>query len=301
MNEQFIDVGNGVTLCYETFGDSNAPPLLLIMGLGMQMVGWPDEFCEQLAARGFYVVRYDNRDVGRSTCFESVPRPTIRQLLTRRFAPGQYRLSDLASDAAGLLRALALAPAHVVGVSLGGMIAQTLAVEHPQAVRSLVSIMSNTGSRWKGQPAPSMLRLLFRRPPKDRQSFVDYFVATFLAIGSPGFPPDREQLRADAERAYERLSDPNGTSRQFAAILASGNRGRQLAAIKAPTLVVHGAADKLIRPSGGKETARRIPGARLVTIEGMGHDLPRAKWPELIELIADHAHAADAARAPSAA
>jgi pimeloyl-ACP methyl ester carboxylesterase len=301
VNERFVDVGNGVTLCYETFGDASAPPLLLVMGLGMQMVGWPDEFCTELAARGFHVVRFDNRDVGRSTCFESVPRPSVWRLLTRRFASGQYRLTDMAADAAGLLRELGLAPAHVVGVSLGGMIAQTLAAEHPQAVRSLVSIMSTTGHRRKGQPAPSMLRMLFRRTPHDRQSFVEYYVATFVAIGSPGFPPDREQLRADAERAYERLSDPNGTSRQLAAIVASGNRGKQLAAVKAPTLVVHGTGDRLVRPSGGRETAKRIPGARLVTIEGMGHDLPRAKWPELIELIASHAHAADAARASAAA
>ena len=167
MSEQFCDVGRGVTLCYETFGDRDDPPILLIMGLATQMIAWHEEFCEQLAERGFYVVRFDNRDIGRSTHFDFSP-PGIGQMMRRRVGPEQYTLSDMATDAAVLLRELGISPAHVVGASMGGMIGQVLAAEHPEAVRSLVSIMSTTGSRWHGQPALSVYRFLLRPPPRDR-------------------------------------------------------------------------------------------------------------------------------------
>jgi pimeloyl-ACP methyl ester carboxylesterase len=287
MDERFCDVGRGVTLCYETFGDPSDPPLLLVMGLGMQMVGWHHEFCGELAGRGFHVVRFDNRDAGRSTHFPGRA-PTLRQLLSRRFAAGQYRLTDMADDAAGLLRELDLAPAHVVGASMGGMIAQTLAANHPDSVRTLTSIMSNTGSRFSGQPALSLYRPLLSPAPSEREAFLDHVERLFTLIGSPG-RADVEDLREVAALSFDRARDPASTVRQLAAILASGNRSRDLRRIKAPTLVVHGSADKLVRPSGGRATAKAIPGARLLTVEGMGHDLPRAFWPRIIDAIAEHA------------
>jgi pimeloyl-ACP methyl ester carboxylesterase len=291
MDERFCDVGRGVTLCYETFGDPADPPLLLVMGLGMQMVGWHPDFCAELAQRGFHVVRFDNRDTGRSTHF---PGPTVKvgQLLTRRFPAGQYHLGDMAGDTAGLLSALELSPAHVVGASMGGMIAQTLAARHPGQVRSLVSIMSTTGSRFRGQPAAALYRPLLTPAPAGREEFLDHIERLFTMIGSPG-RADLEDLREVGAISYDRDRDPSATPRQLAAILSSGNRTRELRGIRAPTLVIHGAADRLVRPSGGHATARAIPGSRLVRIEGMGHDLPRAFWTQIADEIADHAQAAD--------
>ena len=290
MAEQFCDVGRGITLCYEEFGDPTAPPMLLIMGLGTQMIGWPDEFCQQLAARGFHVVRFDNRDSGRSTHIEGAP-PPLGQLVRRRIDPVLYTLSDMADDALGLMRALELEPAHVVGASMGGMIAQTLAFEHPQSVRSLVSIMSTTGSRWTGQPALGLYRYLLRRAPEDRDGFIEHLVKVFAAIGSRGLPQDTERVRDVAARSYDRGHDPSASGRQLGAITASGNRTPKLGRISAPTLVIHGTTDRLVRPSGGRATAKAIPGARLLRIEGMGHDLPQAAWPQLIEAIAAQAQA----------
>ncbi len=296
MAEQFCDVGGAVRLCYETFGSESDPPMLLIMGLGMQMLGWPDEFCEQLAERGFYVVRFDNRDVGRSTRIHGRP-PTPGQLLRRRIRPVLYDLGDMAADAAGLLRELGLAPAHIVGVSMGGMIAQTVAARHPESVRSLVSIMSNTGDRWKGQPAFGIYRYLLRAAPTEREAYIERTARVFAAIGSQGLPQDRERVRNMVARSYDRGHDPAGPGRQLGAIIASGDRTAELRRIAAPTLVIHGSRDRMVSLSGGKATAQAIPGARLMVIEGMGHDLPEAAWPQLIPAIADHAHAADGAAA----
>ena len=293
MDERFCDVGRGVTLCYETFGDPSDPPLLLVMGLGMQMVGWQEDFCEELAGRGFHVVRFDNRDAGRSTHFPGHT-PSVAQLLRRRFPRTQYKLTDMAEDAAGLLRELELAPAHVVGASMGGMIAQTLAARHPESVRSLVSIMSNTGSRFSGQPVLSLYRPLLTPAPSEREAFLAHVEQLFTLIGSPG-RADVEDLRTTAALSYDRGRDPAATARQLAAILASGNRTRELRRIKAPTLVIHGSADRLVRPSGGQATARAIPGARLLRIEGMGHDLPRAFWPQIMDAIAENARLAERA------
>jgi pimeloyl-ACP methyl ester carboxylesterase len=293
MDERFCDVGRGVTLCYETFGDPSDPPLLLVMGLGMQMVGWQEDFCEELAGRGFHVVRFDNRDAGRSTHFPGHT-PSVSQLLRRRFPRTQYKLTDMAEDAAGLLRELQLAPAHVVGASMGGMIAQTLAARHPESVRSLVSIMSNTGSRFSGQPVLSLYRPLLTPAPSEREAFLAHVERLFTLIGSPG-RADVEDLRTTAALSYDRGRDPAATARQLAAILASGNRTRELRRIKAPTLVIHGSADRLVRPSGGQATARAIPGARLLRIEGMGHDLPRAFWPQIMDAIAENARLAERA------
>ncbi|HMA27024.1 MAG: alpha/beta fold hydrolase [Solirubrobacterales bacterium] len=295
MAERFCDVGRGVTLCYEPFGDSGDAPILLVMGLATQMIAWHEDFCEALADRGFYVVRYDNRDSGRSTHFDFPP-PTLRQLMRRRPSPAQYTLSDMAQDAADLMRGLGIAPAHVVGASMGGMIAQLLAVEHPDVVRSLTSLMSTTGSRRHGQPALSVYPYLLSRPPHDRDGYVRRSAEIFGLIGSTGFPRDEQMIRERAARSFDRGYDVRAGGRQLGAIVASGNRERALSRITAPTLVVHGTVDKMIRPSGGRATAKAIPGARLMMIEGMGHDLPRAAWPQLIDAIAEHARAADGLR-----
>jgi pimeloyl-ACP methyl ester carboxylesterase len=288
MDEQFCDLHNGITLCYETFGDRSDPTALLIMGLGTQMVAWHEDFCRQLAAAGFHVVRFDNRDIGRSTHLPGPP-PTVRQLLLRSKRAAHYRLADMADDASRLLAELDLAPAHVIGASMGGMIAQTLAARRPERVRSLVSIMSNTGALSNGQPALRLYPFFLRRPTAGRDAYVAHFERLFAAIGSPGLPREPDEIRELAQISYDRDHDPAGPGRQLAAILASGERTAELRQIVAPTLVVHGTADPLIRPSGGRATARAIKGAKLKTVQGMGHDLPRAVWTELIEAIVENA------------
>ncbi|HWX52522.1 MAG TPA: alpha/beta hydrolase, partial [Solirubrobacteraceae bacterium] len=273
MNEQFCDVGRGITLCYETFGDPSDPTTLLIMGLGTQMVAWQGDFCAQLAERGLHVVRFDNRDAGRST-HVSAPAPTVAQLLRRSRTAASYTLADMAQDAAGLLEPLGLSPAHVIGASMGGMIAQTLAARHPEHVRSLVSIMSSTGSRLTGQPSLRTYTVLLRRAPSGRDAYIAHLERAFAVIGSRGLPRSLEDIREIAACSYDRDHDPDGPPRQLAAILASGNRSAELRGITAPTLVVHGRADPLVAYSGGRATARLIPGAKLMGIDGMGHDLP---------------------------
>jgi pimeloyl-ACP methyl ester carboxylesterase len=300
MPEQFCDVGRDVTLCYETFGDPDDTPILLVMGLATQMIAWHEDFCEELADRGFYVVRFDNRDIGRSTHFDFRP-PNLRQMLTRRVRPEQYSLSDMAEDAAALLRELQIAPAHVVGASMGGMIGQMLAAEHPEVVRSLTSIMSTTGSRWHGQPAAAVYRYLLRPPPRDRDGYIQRSAEVFGLVGSTGFERDEQYVRERAARSFDRGFDVRAGGRQLGAIVASGDRTKVLGRIKVPTLVIHGTVDKMIRPSGGKATAKAIPGARLMMIDGMGHDLPRGVWPQIIDAVSEHARAADGARTRAAA
>jgi pimeloyl-ACP methyl ester carboxylesterase len=294
MAEQLCDVGRAIKLCYETFGREGDPPMLLIMGLGGQMILWPDDFCAQLADRGFYVVRFDNRDIGRSTRIHGKP-PSATQLLRRKIAPVLYDLGDMADDAAGLLSKLGLAPAHVVGVSMGGMIAQTLAARHSDLVRSLVSIMSMTGSRWAGQPALKIYPYLLGAAPTEREAYIEHMSRMFAKIGSTGLPQDRALIRDTMARSYDRGHDPAGPGRQLGAIVASGDRTAECRTITAPTLVIHGSKDPMVSPSGGKATANAIPGARLMTVQGMGHDLPGAAWPQIVPAIADHAHAADGA------
>jgi pimeloyl-ACP methyl ester carboxylesterase len=298
VNEQFCDVGRGITLCYETFGDPSDPTALLIMGLGTQMVAWQADFCAQLAERGLHVVRFDNRDAGRSTHI-SAPAPTVAQLLRRSRTAAAYTLADMAQDAAGLLERLELSPAHVIGASMGGMIAQTLAARHPAHVRSLVSIMSSTGSRLTGQPSLRTYTVLLRRAPSGRDAYIAHLERVFAVIGSRGLTRDLEDIRAIAACSYDRDHDPDGPGRQLAAIIASGNRAAELRRISAPTLVVHGRADPLVAYSGGRATARLIPGAKMMGIDGMGHDLPRAIWPRLIEAIALNARRADGDADPS--
>ena len=294
MPESFCRVGE-IELCYETFGDPADPAMLLIMGLGTQMLGWQAEFCEQLAARGFHVVRYDNRDIGRSTILEDYPAPTLGQLIRRDKRAAAYTLADLAADGVGLLDHLGIERAHLVGASMGAMIAQLIAARRPERVLSLVSIMSNTGSRFSGQPAPSTYRLFLRPLARERKAYIEQAAELFDHIGSRGFEKDDTAFREQLGEMYDRGHNPGSASRQLAAILASGDRTNELRHITAPTLVIHGTDDRLIRPSGGRATARAIPGARLLVIKGMGHDLPRGAWPQLIDAIVENA-----ARVPTA-
>jgi pimeloyl-ACP methyl ester carboxylesterase len=291
MDEQFCDVGGGITLCYETFGDPSDPTALLIMGLGAQMVTWQDDFCLELAAGGLHVVRFDNRDIGRSTHLQGPP-PSLLQLL-RYSVSAPYTLADMAQDTVGLMDQLEIPQAHVIGASMGGMIAQTLAARHPTRVRSLVSMMSSTGGRWVGRPALSSYAIFLRKAPREREAFIEHAERLFAKVGSRGIPQDTEGVRRIAALSFDRELDRTGTGRQLAAIIASGDRTTELARVTAPTLVIHGSIDPLISPSGGRATARAIPGAKLMMIEGMGHDLPRVLWPRLIDAFASHAAAAD--------
>ena len=288
MPEQFCTVNGNVELCYETFGDASDPAVLLVMGLATQMVGWHEDFCEAFAERGYHVIRFDNRDVGRSQTMTG-PVPTLRQLILRNKHVAEYTLEDMAQDGFELLDHLGIERAHVVGVSMGGMIAQTMAARNPERALSLVSWMSNTGARWSGQPSPRLYPVLLKTPPRDRDNYLEHAVWVFTRIGSPGFPPDDDNLRRIAGLSYDRGVNAAGNLRQLAAIVASGDRTPLLRTITAPTLVIHGTKDKLVPPSGGRATARAIPGARLLTIEGMGHDLPRDAWPRILDAIEENA------------
>jgi pimeloyl-ACP methyl ester carboxylesterase len=288
MPESSCRVGD-IDIAYETFGDAADPAMLLVMGLGTQMLAWHEDFCRELAGRGFHVIRFDNRDVGRSSAMRDLPVPTIPQLVRRSKAAAAYTLADMADDGVGLLDQLGIERAHVVGASMGGMIAQTLTARHPRRVLSLVSIMSNTGARWSGQPKLATYSVLLGRPPKGRDDYIEHTARVFKKIGSPGFERDDEDLRRMASMAYDRGLNPAGAGRQLAAIISAGDRTEQLRTIAAPTLVIHGTADQLVSPSGGRATARAIPGARLLEIEGMGHDLPRGAWPQIIGAIAENA------------
>jgi pimeloyl-ACP methyl ester carboxylesterase len=293
MAERLARVGE-LEICYETFGSPDRPALLLVMGLGTQMIAWPDAFCGLLVERGFHVVRYDNRDIGRSTHLSHLRPPTIKQLLRRDKSAAPYSLADMGDDGLGLLDTLGIERAHVAGVSMGGMIAQTMAARHPDRVLSLASIMSNTGHRWKGTPGLRIYPIFLRRPAADRERAIEASVSTFRLIGSPGFPFDEDGFRETAELSYERGYDPAGSARQLAAIVTSGDRSAQLRGISTPTVVIHGTRDRMVRPSGGRATAALIPGARLVLIPGMGHDLPRGAWDRIVDAIAANAARADA-------
>ncbi len=294
--ERLYDVGRGIRLCAEAFGDPADTPLLLVMGLGMQMLHWPPGLIAQFVERGHYVIRFDNRDRGRSTHI-GIPPPSRTSLLTRRFGADQYTLEDMALDTVGLLDALELDSAHLIGVSMGGMIAQTVAATRPRRVRSLTSIMSTTGSRRAGQPKPHVLPLLLKPAPADQAGYVEHMLAILTAIGATGDVLDTPEGRAYLAHTHERDPDVRGTGRQLAAILASGNRTRRLHAITAPTLVIHGDSDPLITPSGGRATAKAIPNAKLMLVPGMGHGLPERLWPQLVDAIAAHVAAAEERRA----
>ena len=269
-----IAPANGIEIAYETFGNTADPALLLVMGLGAQMILWDEEFCAMLAARGFYVIRYDNRDVGLSTKMEGAPAPDIAAAMTGDTSSASYTLADMADDGIALLDALGIAKAHIVGASMGGMIVQAMAIRHPDRVLSLCSIMSTTGNRDVGQPTPAAMAALLSPPPTTRDEAIEAAVKTTRIIGSPGFPFDEARQREFAGRAYDRANYPIGIARQLLAIQASGDRTEGLRQLSVPTIVIHGDADPLVTPSGGKATAEAIPGAQLMMVEGMGHDIP---------------------------
>jgi pimeloyl-ACP methyl ester carboxylesterase len=280
---------NGLSLEVEDHGPAAGEPLLLIMGLGMQLVAWPDGFVRGLVERGFRVIRFDNRDIGLSQHFDHLGAPHLA-LAGMRYAlhlmvPAPYGLSDLADDAAALIAALGLASAHVCGASMGGMVAQHLAARQPQRVRSLTLMMSTSGSRRLPQPGWRIRQALLTRPehPTQVDSVVAHAMRIYRLIGSPGYPADPIELRAQLERAIRRSYRPASVARQVAAIMADGDRSVLLPRIAAPTQVIHGRADPLVPVAAGHDLARRIPGARLDEIDGMGHDLPAPLWPRFIE------------------
>ncbi len=270
---------NGIEIAYESFGSPEGRPLLLIMGLGAQLVHWDDEFCELLAGHGHHVVRFDNRDAGLSTHFHDEGVPAMG-------APSPYLLADMAADAAGLMDALGWPAAHLAGASMGGMIAQTLAIRHPERVLSLTSIMSAPGPAI-ALPTEAAMAVLLAAPPAEREAVIEQSLRTWAVLGSPGFERDEKQVARLAGLAYDRCHDPAGTARQYAAIVASGDRTEELGGVRVPALVLHGEQDQLIPVAGGLATAEAIPGARLVTYPGMGHDLPRPLWPEFAREIAE--------------
>ena len=289
---------NGIDLCYEIFGDASAEPMLLIMGLGAQMILWDDDFCRQLAARGFRVIRFDNRDIGKSSHLSGGKRLTAVELLKLRFlkipVAAPYKLRDMAEDVTGLMDVLGIKSAHLVGASMGGMIAQEIAISFPQRVRSLTSIMSTTGNPKLPAPTREAAAMLMAPPPATREEYFVRFAQTWKVLRVGSFPEDEAHDRSRAERSFERGLNPAGVGRQLRAILASGSRKERLRQVKAPTLVIHGTVDPLVRPEGGKDTAASIPGAKLLMIEGMGHAIPLPMWAQVIGAIDKHAHAASA-------
>jgi proline iminopeptidase len=294
---------NGIDIFYDEVGDPHAPALLLIMGLGTQMIGWPEAFCGRLADRGFRVVRFDNRDVGLSTKMEDAPRVDLAAAFMRALA-GQpveapYNLDDMAKDAIGLMDGLGLAKAHIVGASMGGMIAQIIAAKYRERARSLVSMMSSSGDPKLPQAKPAAGALLFapRPSPSDREASIEFSMNVYRVIGSSGYPTPAPELRAKAERAVDRSIYLAGGARQLLAIMANGSNVALLKAIRVPTLVLHGEDDPLIPVEGGKDTARHTPGAALKIIKGWGHDIPTELIPTLVEAIATHCQNADRAAA----
>lgn len=281
MPESFARDLNGIDLCYDTTGDPAAPALLLIMGLSGQLVWWDDALCAELAGRGFQVIRYDNRDMGRSSRVSG--RVGLPAAYLRRQSP--YSIEDLADDAAGLLAALGISSAHVAGVSLGGMIAQSLAIRRPELVRSLTSIMSTTGSRFAGRPSPRGMAAVLVKAAADRDEYIAQHLKTMRAIGSPGFAFDTDRIRRRAELSFDRGINPAGSARQLTAVLSAADRTPGLSRLRVPAAVVHGASDPLIDVSGGLATVRAIPDSELHVRHGMGHDLPEPLWPWLADII----------------
>jgi len=287
--DELFAEANGLTLCWQGFGEPADPALLLIMGLGAQMILWEDDFCRALAARGYYVVRFDNRDIGRSSQITAAPPDLARFFSGAEPLRAPYTLSDMAKDTVGLMDALKIDRAHIVGASMGGMIAQTVAIERPARVRTLTSIMSTTGERGLPPPRPEVWAAMTAPPPLTVEAFIEANVRVAELLR--GFPDAAEEAaaRKRAARAAQRGLNPAGGVRQTAAIFASGSRKEALAQVKAPTLVIHGSDDPLVPVEAGRATAHAIPGAKLVEFDRMGHTLPRALWPALIDAIAAHA------------
>ncbi|MFY9913094.1 MAG: alpha/beta hydrolase [Nocardioidaceae bacterium] len=298
--EETAVVNGDVSLCYDTFGSPDDPALLLIMGLAGPLTWWNAELCELLAGRGFHVVRFDNRDVGRSTQLHDLS--ARRTDVLRAFVLGKtvppYTLSDMAADAVGLLDHLGIDRAHVTGASMGGMIAQTMAIDHPGRVRSLVSIMSTTGKRSVGWQDPRLFPRLLGRGRHHRTTFIEQSVRTWAAIGSPAYPTPPDEIRQRAGDTFDRGVATSGVLRQMQAVVTQPDRSTALQQLDIPALVVHGLADRLVHVSGGRATAQAIPGAELLLIPGMGHDLPRPLWPTFADGIERTARRAGAAPTP---
>jgi pimeloyl-ACP methyl ester carboxylesterase len=283
--------GNGVELEYETVGGPAGRPLLLVQGLGAQLISVEDGLCQELASHGFLAIRYDNRDAGLSTWFDDARPVNLAAIWGGDHSSLAYTLEDMADDAAAVLDAAGVPAAHVAGISLGGMIAQLLATRHPARVRSLASIMSTTGDRAVGRPTGEAAGVLVSSMPGDRDGFIERTVANAEAVGSgTAFPFDAEAVRQGAARSFDRAYHPKGTGRQLAAILAAGDRTGALGQVRVPTLVVHGEEDQVIGVSGGEATAAAIPGARLLRVPGLGHELPPGFWPTLADALVENAN-----------
>jgi pimeloyl-ACP methyl ester carboxylesterase len=283
---------NGLELCYETFGDASHPAVLLVMGLGTQMIAWDEQFCLRIARHGYFVIRFDNRDIGQSTWLDHLPTPNPMILLTKAaigFRPKvPYTLNDMARDAIGLLDALGIPKAHVVGASMGGMIGQLMAIEHADRMLTFTSIMSTTGDQKLPAAKPEAMRVLMAPPARDEEQFVVAFHRLMNVLRAGPFPEDEALDAMRARQAWARGYHPRGSTRQLAAVIASGNRTKALAAVRVPTLVIHGRADPLVPIEGGIATAEAIPGARLVVVERMGHVLPIALWDQIVNAIVEH-------------
>ena len=285
--EKTVKVGN-IEINYDAFGDPTSQPMLLIMGLGAQMIRWDEVFCKAIAAQGRYVIRFDNRDIGLSTKFDQAGVPDIMALVQGQPVETPYKLKDMADDAVGLLDALGIEAADVVGVSMGGMIAQSLAIHYPERVRTLTSIMSSTGNPDLPQPKPEAMNVLLAPPVSNRDDYITNQLNGAKVLHGPTYPLDEEYVRNYAGRQYDRCYNPQGQSRQLAAVLSSERRDESLANVKIPTLVMHGDKDPLVPVEAGKDTAKSIPGAKLVIIEGMGHSFPTEQVPKILHELLQH-------------
>jgi len=290
--ERFADLGQ-VTICYESIGRDSDPAMLVVVGLGAQLVAVSDEFCAELAGRGFRVIRFDNRDVGRSTTLSARGTPSVWQLLRRDPTCMPYTLEDMTADSIGLLDTLGVERGHFVGFSMGGMIAQIAAARHAGRVASLASVMSSTGSTRKGRPALRFLRPALRRGPSKPDDAIANRVAMAQSRGKGGAPEGQSELWRVARLTHARNDDRSGSRRQLGALISAGDRTKSLARITAPTVVVHGAADRFVHPSGGRATAAAIPGASFHLVEGMAHNLPPSIRPRVVDLIATNAESAE--------
>jgi pimeloyl-ACP methyl ester carboxylesterase len=286
---------NAIQIEYETFGEQDSPALLLIIGLAGQLIAWDEKLCQILAQHDHYVIRFDNRDAGLSSKIDEAGVPDIMKTIEAQMKGETinppYTIEDMANDAVGLLDALDIEKAHICGMSMGGMIAQTIAINHPKRVLSLISIYSRTGDPEEPQPKPEAMEFLLTPPPEERDAFIECHMKLFNTISGPGFPYDQEWLRKSVANSYERSFCPQGAARQFVSMMAQKNRKPALESLSTPTLVIHGSDDPLIRVECGKSTAAAIPGAKLMIIEGMGHDLPHGgAWPQIIDAIVEHTH-----------
>jgi pimeloyl-ACP methyl ester carboxylesterase len=300
--ENTASLPNGIELCYDTFGSPDQPALLLIMGLAGPLNWWSPDLCRLLAGRGFFVIRYDNRDVGKSTKLHNLggTRRDVLQGFIRLKASTPYTISDMADDAVGLLDHLGIERTHVTGVSMGGMIAQTLAIEHPERVLSLVSIMSTTGRRTVGWSDPRLFRMLLGRGARTREQAIAQSARTWATIGSPGYPTPAAEIHERAAETFDRGANAAGVVRQMQAVIAQPDRTALLRTLRQPAAVIHGLSDRLVHVSGGRATASAIPGAELLLVPGMGHDLPRPLWPTFADAIERTARRAGAAPVPKA-